>query len=250
VSGTPHIRLGGVRIDLRAGGHIRDFADHLMALTRGNLRALIEDPAVRDEAIRRVQSPPCPVRCYVSADGARHDCTCASGFQYTSDGEAQALEGCPARDVWNDLRALFLAHAAQGRGPHDPILIDCDCITPASLAVAAYLAWYAPQAHLAGVVNLGAWRDNAKRFAIGITLPPPPADPSKERVGHVYGLLNYPPPAPQPPVKLTSSDGTPWWVWDGSAHFGMDRPPASFYSTGDVVAFEIRRDDLFGLKLS
>ena len=246
MSATPHIRLGGVRIDIRAGGHIRDFADLLMALTRGNLRALIDDPIVRQEAIRRVQSPPCPVRCYVSSDGTRHDCHCASGFQYTSDGEAQALEGCPPRDVWNDLRSLFMAHHAQGRGPDEPILIDCDCITPASLAVAAYLAWYAPRTQLAGI-NLGAFRDDAKRFAIGITLPPPPKDPTKERVGHVYGLLSYMPPAPQPAVQLRAKDGSVWWVWDGAAHFGMERPPDSFYSTGEVVAYELRRDDLYGL---
>lgn len=247
---TPHIRFGGVRIDYRAGGHIRDFADLLMAMTRGNLRAMLDDPAVREEALRRVQTPPCRERCYVSPDGAQHNCVCPSGFQYASDTEAQALEGCAPGDVWNDLRSLFMAHHARGGRPDEPIVVDCDCITPAMIAVAAWLAWYAPPVYPLSGVNLGAYRNEQRRFALGITLPPPAKDPSKERVGHVYGLLNYMPPSPQPPIQLKDKSGSVWWVWDGSAHFGMERPPDTFYATGEAVAFELRRDDLYGLTLS
>lgn len=269
MGGGTHIRLGGMRYELRAGGSIHDPCELLASIARGNLRAFIDDPRLRAEIIRRVMSPPCAVRCHVSPDGARNDCDCPSGFQYTSDPEQQASIGCEARDVWNDARALLVTHEEAGRGPDDPIMIDCDCITPTSLAAAAWLAWYGPPAHpsIAGVVlggvelpappsavlsvlargrvpELGAARGEDARFAVGITLPP--EVPGKDRVGHCYGLVNRKPKAPQPPI-LMPFEGGPWWVWDLSAHFGMPRPADAFYTTGEAVAYPLVRDGLYGL---
>ncbi len=246
-----HIRIGGVRIGLRAGGQIRDAAELLEGITRINLRALRDDPSLREDAIRRVLSPPCPVRCYVSQDGARNDCDCVSGFQYASDPEAQAMAGCPARDVWNDLRSLGIGHYESGRGHHDPIVADCDCLTPATLAVYAYMAWFAPEKYnVTGVrayngFNLGAFRSDQKRFAVGITLPP--YEPGKDRIGHAYGLMNAIPLAPQPAIKMPYKEDA-WWVIDPSAHWGMKRPPDDYYGTGEFAAFEVRRENLDGLR--
>lgn len=242
-----HIKLGSGRIGLSAGSSILDAAELLEILTRINIRSLRDDPRLRTEMIRRVLSPPCETRCYVSQDGVRNDCNCASGFQWTSDPEAQALQGCPARDVWNDIRSLSVDHATIGRGPHDPIAADCDCLTPASLSVAAYLAWMAPKGYAVGGVALGAVdKRSVQRFAVGITLPPD--IPGKERIGHAYGLVNYRPPAPQPEVRVAGLKNGPWWVWDASCHWGMNRPPNEFYTTGEYVAVEVRRDALDGLK--
>ncbi len=249
MSGT-HIKLGSHRIALLAGSSIADAAGLLGEVTRINLRALRDDPSLREEAIRRVFSKPCASRCYVSRDGADHDCDCASGFQWTTDPEAQALEGCPPRDVWNDLRSLIHGHKARGAGPDEPIACDCDCLTPATLAVAAYTSWLAPKNAAIGGVNLGAYASSPSRptrFAVGITLPPP--DPSKERIGHAYGLINAVPAAPQPMIRMPFAGG-PWYVWDASAHHGMTRPPNDFYTLGKFVAFEVRRDDLDGLGLT
>lgn len=255
--GDRHIRIGSARIQYDVGASILDAADSLASIARVDLRQLRDDPRLRDEAIRRVLSPPCPTRCYVSGDGARHDCTCPSGFQWTTDPEAQALEGCPPRDVWSDIRALLAGHHAAGRGPHDPIACDCDDLTPTSIAVAGYLAWFAPETlsvsgfsdfSLEGTCarcNMGAAKGREPRFAVGITLPPPL--PGKERIGHAYGLVSYKPQAPQPEIKMPYKDGD-WWVWDASAHFGMARPANDFYTSGEYVAVEVRRDALDGLR--
>lgn len=235
-----HIKLGAGRIGLQAGASIQDAADLLAVIAGINRRSLRDDNELREDAIRRVLSPPCATRCYVSQDGAHHDCTCASGFQWTTDPEAQALEGCPARDVWNDLRSLRLGHYNRGAGPHDPIAADCDCLTPAHLAVLSHLAWDQPAGGYAvSGYQLGAVRGDAKRFAVGITLPP--LEPGKERIGHAYGLVNYMPRAPQPPIQMPFVGG-PWWVIDASAHWGMKRPPDSFYTYGEFVATEVLRD--------
>lgn len=239
-----HIRLYGRRISLRAGRSIRDAAEILEGITRVNIRALRDDPALREEAMRRVLSPPCQTRCYVSEDGASNDCNCVSGFQWTSDPEAEAMQGCPARDVWNDFVSLGVGHQAAGRGAADPIAADCDCLTPIALGAMAYLAWFAPRSYSIDGFSLGAQRSHEKRFAVGITLPPP--DPTKERIGHAYGLVNYIPKAPQPPIKMPFKGGD-WWVWDPSAHWGMTRPPDDFYATGEFVAYEVRRENLDGL---
>lgn len=257
---TTQMRIGGTRVALKLSGSLGDAADHLATMTRTNIRAMLRDPRVRDEAIRRVMTDPCVSRCYVSSDGTRNDCDCNSGFQWTTDGEAQAMmreglsgEGCPARDVWNDFTSLMIGHADSGRGHHQPIAADCDCLTPVSLAVAGYLAWFAPERlAVEGVaiggrrLNLGSLRSNDARFAVGITLPPD--EPGKERVGHAYGLMNRMPRAPQPPIKMPFKDGGPWWVWDASAHWGMTRPSDSFYTTGEFVGFEVSREGLGGLK--
>lgn len=243
--GGTQLRIGGVRIGLNAGQSILDAADLLAGVARVNLRALRDDPKLRADAVGRVLSPPCATRCYVSEDGARNDCNCLSGFQYASDPEQQAMQGCPARDVWNDLRSLLIGHAESGRGRGDPIVADCDCLTPASLAVQAYTAWYAPKGYGMGGLDLGALHDDERRFAVGITLPPP--EPGKARIGHAYSLLNRPPNPPQPPIRI-DLEGSPWWVWDGSAHWGMQRPPDSFYTTGEYVAVEVSRKDLDGLR--
>lgn len=248
---STQIRIGGVRIGLRAGAQILDACEVLEAITRINLRALRDDADLRDDAMRRVLSPPCVDRCYVSEDGSRNDCDCASGFQYASDPEAQALEGCPARDVWNDLRSLGISHHDSGRGHHEPIVADCDCLAPATIAVYAYIAWFMPDKYqIQGVrafngVNLGAYRSPEKRFAIGITLPP--FEAGKERIGHAYGLMNHIPLPPQPAIVMPYADG-PWYVLDPSAHWGMRRPPDNYYPTGEIAAFELRRDALDGLR--
>ncbi len=240
MGGGTHIKLGAGRIGLQAGATIQDASDLLAVIAGINRRALLNDGELRDDAIRRVMSPPCATRCYVSHDGSSHDCNCVSGFQWTTDPEAQALEGCPARDVWNDLRSLRLGHYSRGAGPHEPIAADCDCLTPAHLSVLSHVAWDQPTPGYAiAGIQLGAVRDTGKRFAVAITLPPP--DPSKERIGHAYGLVNYPPRAPQPLIQMPF-DGGPWYVIDASAHWGMARPPNSFYTTGEFVATEILRN--------
>jgi hypothetical protein len=127
---------------------------------------------------------------------------------------------------------------------------DCDCLTPAVLSVFGHMAWNAPKEYsVRGVpgyegFNLGAFRSEDKRFAIGITLPP--FEQGKERIGHAYGLMNTIPRAPQPTIQMPY-EGGPWWVIDPSAHWGMKRPPDDYYSTGEFVAFELRRDRLDGL---
>jgi hypothetical protein len=264
MAGATHIRLGGIRYELRAGGSISDPCEILAAITRGNLRAYLEDPRIRAEVLRRLQSPPCPVRCYVSTDGARNDCTCSSGFQYTSDPEQQASIGCEARDVWNDARALLVTHEEAGRGANDPIMVDCDCITTTGIAGAAWLAWYEPhRAPLAGIDLAGIelagppavtsllappiGSAGEAQFAIGITLPA--EVPGRVRVGHCYGLVNRKPKPPQPPIQMPFAGG-PWWVWDLSAHFGMNRPSDDFYTTGEAVAFPVVHEGLFGLRAS
>ena len=235
-----HIKLGAGRIGLQAGASIQDAADLLAVIAGINRRALQADPDMRADAIRRVLSPPCPDRCYVSSDGLHHDCYCPSGFQWTTDGEAEAMQGCPARDVWNDLRSLYLAHRNRGAGPDEPIAADCDCLTPAHLSVLSHLAWEQPRSGYAiSGVQLGDVRDAGKRFAVGITLPPP--EPGKERIGHAYGLVNYMPRAPQPPIKMPFRGG-PWWVIDASAHWGMRRPADSFYTSGEFVGTEVLRN--------
>ena len=280
MSGGTQIRLGAFRYELRAGGSILDPCEILASIARGNLRTFIEEPRVRAEMLRRLQSPPCPVRCHVSADGARNDCNCTSGFQYTSDPEQQAAIGCEARDVWNDVRALLVTHEEASRGDADPIMVDCDCITTAGIAGAAWLAWYEPhRPALAGVdlggvelagpsavasflartehasrfgagarfelgaVELGAAAE--QRFAVGITLPP--EVPGKVRVGHCYGLVTRRPKPPQPAIQMPF-EGGPWWVWDLSAHYGMPRPNDEFYTSGEAVAFPVVKEGLFGLR--
>lgn len=244
-AGGTHIRLGGHRIDLRAGNSIDDFAVLLEGIARINLLALREDPRLREEAFRRVNSPPCGTRCYVSGDGSRNDCNCASGFQWTTDPEAQAMQGCPARDVWNDFRGLGMGHHESGRGKADPIAADCDCLAPIWAAVAAYSAWFPPDNISVAGIQLGAYKNNDFRVAIGITLPP--SIPGKERIGHAYVLQNVIPPSPQPTIVMPYGGG-PWWVADPSAHWGMPRPDNDFYSSGTFVARELLRGNIEGLR--
>lgn len=251
------VRLGGARLAVSPGSLI-DAAEVLEAIARANLRAFLDDARLRDEAVRRVLSPPCPSRCYVQAGGA-NDCNCASGMQWSSDEEAQELEKCPPRDVWSDFRSLLMGHAAAGRGDSDPIVCDCDDMAPSAISVLAYLSWFAPSGYsVAGVprtapsvyralgvgVRLGAARvgiarDDGARFAIAITHPP------RADIAHAYALMNRRPPAPQPEIR--SGD---WYVWDPAAHWGMDRPAESFYFSAPPVAFELRREGLQGLSLS
>src|SRR6185436_14868943 len=241
-----HIRIGGTRIELRSGGTLRDAAEGIEWLGRTNLRALQRDPKLREEAIRRVMSPSCAERCYVRTgrDGAiHHDCHCPSGFQYSSDEHAQALESCPARDVWSDLASLIAGHHAAGRGDEDPIVCDCDDLTPAAISVAAWIAWFSPQKFGIAGVDIGAYHDDDARYAIAITRPP------GAPIAHAYGLTNREPPSPQPRIVLrTKADpsrpAAEWFVWDPAAHWGMNRPKNSFYADGEIVAYELRRDNL------
>lgn len=249
------VRIGGVHRGIGITS-VKDASEILSSVAHANLRWLRDDPeGLRDDAIRRVYSPPCATRCRVSRDGSAHDCNCASGFQWSTDPEAQALEGCPARDVWNDLPSLYHGHRMAGRGKNDPIVADCDCLTPASLAVAAYLAWFAPErmsiegvTHRGRPVNLGAMRNDEWRGAVAIALPPD--EPGKERVGHAFGLVGRPPREPQPTIRIRGADGRSWYVWDASCHWGMGRPKDSFYTTGEVVGFELRRENLDGLQFT
>lgn len=259
-----HIRLGGVRIGLQAGGTIRDPAEGLEFLARANLRALCTDAKLREEALRRVLSPPCGARCYVQRDAGgvlSHDCTCASGWQYGSDEHAQDLEGCPARDVWSDIRSLIIGHNARadlrerGTDPANaPIVADCDDLAPAALAVCAWIAWFAPRGYsVGGVSDLGSHRNDAARFAIGITLPADdPQNPEVERMAHAYGLSTLTPPAPQRDIRMGKSGL--WRVCDWAAYWGMKTPPDAYYDAtktgGEVAIFELRRDHLDGLSLS
>lgn len=271
MSGGTHIRIGGVRIDFRSGGSLAGAAEHLSVLARDNIRAFQADPRLREEAIRRVLSPPCPVRCYVSEDGNRHDCNCGGGFQYASDPEQQSLEGCQPADVWSDFPSLIAGHYTRcqrlGEDPNTtPIVADCDDLTPTSLSVAAWIAWFAPERLIAGAfteiggiasmalgmprfmrreLNLGEYRDNGARFAVAITLPPD--EPGKPRVGHAYGLTNRVPASPQPRIEMPLLGG-PWYVWDDSAHRGMARPNDGYYPKGEVVAFEISKENINGLQ--
>lgn len=256
-----HIRLGGMRIGLVQGDRqmLYAAAEILEAITRANMRDMRDDPHLRDELIRRALSLPCADRCYVRPGpggvGTTNDCNSPSGFQYASDDEKEALEGCDPSDSWSDARALLAGHHSSGRGPEDPIVADCDCLTPATLAVGAYLAWMSPSEYgLGGITlggvqrggyTLGGLRDPGARFAIGITLPPP--RPGAGQMAHAYGLTNRRPASPQPEIR--SGD---WYVWDAAAHFGMQRPQNSFYfppKPGIVVAYELRKDNLDGLTL-
>src|SRR5688572_3968361 len=119
--GGTHVKLGAGRYGLQAGATIQDASDILAVIAGMNRRAVVADSELRADSVRRVLSPPCATRCYVSQDGQHHDCTCASGYQWTTDPEAQALIGCAPRDVWNDLRSLHQDHYARGAGQHDPI---------------------------------------------------------------------------------------------------------------------------------
>jgi len=242
--GGTHVRLGGTRIDLRSTGTLGDAADLLAGLGRANVRAIRSDAALREEALRRALSPAVD-RCRVQGMGTtlRHDCTAPSGFQYASDEEAQALEACSPNDVWSDIRGLIIGHKRAGRGPDEPIVADCDDLTPSALGVAAYISWFAPPGLLApdGTLSAGQdlsrWRDDDARFAVAITRPP------KAEIAHAYGLTNRVPPWPQPKIEM----GKGWYVWDPAAHWGMPRPRDEFYRTGDVVAHEVRRADLDGI---
>lgn len=258
-----HMRVGGTRIELNAGGSIHDPCEGIEFLTRCTLRSLVADEALRAEALRRVLSPPCGSRCYVQRDASgklTHDCECRSGFHYASDENAQDLEACPARDVWSDVRSLIRGHRdradlkAAGIDPDDrPIVGDCDDLAPTGIAVCAWVAWFAPRGYtIGGVDDLGSHRNDAARFALAITLPPPPADPTIERMAHAYGLTTLAPPAPQPDIRMGKSGL--WRVWDPAAHWGMKRPPDDYYDAtktgGDVAIYELRREHLDGLKLS
>jgi hypothetical protein len=242
---STHIRLGGQRIELRSKGSLRDACDLIAALTRGNLRSIQGDLDLRAEALRRTLSPPigrCHVKQNLLGGGVHHDCNGHSGLQYASDEEAQALEACPARDVWSDWGGLIMGHAKAGRGPLDPIVCDCDDLAPAALSVASWIAWYAPK----GAVGLGGrdlheFHDDNARFAVAIT------HPRGANIAHAYALTSKKPPAPQPTIRMGSAKE--WYVWDPAAHWGMKRPGDEFYENGEVVAFEIRRSDLQGLTL-
>ena len=185
--GAPHggtqIRFGNERVELRSGGTLDDAACLLAGLARANVRAIQKDEDLRTEAIRRTLSPPID-RCYVKggpANGLHHDCTGESGFQYASDEEQQALEGCKPSDVWSDLRALLAGHQQAGRGPKDPIVCDCDDLAPAAAGMYAWLAWFAPDGLVTpkdswygeGQKIMGLGEANRKaRFALAITRPP------------------------------------------------------------------------------
>jgi hypothetical protein len=249
---STHIRLGAHRIEIRSKGSLKDACDLLGGLTRGNLRTLVSDSSIRAEGVRRALSPAIG-RCYVKHDvlsgGVRHNCNGHSGFQYASDEEQQALEACPARDVWSDLGGLFAGHAKAGRGPDDPVVADCDDLAPAALSVAGYLAWFidrdAPELAGLGGLSYDRLHDDHARFAVAIT------HPKGANIAHAYGLTNRVPPAPQPRIALASAGGgETWYVWDPAAHWGMNRPPDDFYRKGELVGFEIRREDLHGLDLA
>jgi hypothetical protein len=122
---------------------------------------------------------------------------------------------------------------------------DCDDLAPAAVSVGAYIAWYAPRGTRGiGGRDLSGFNDDQARFAIAIT------HPEGANIAHAYALTNRVPPAPQPRIALASaSGGETWYVWDPAAHWGMQRPPDDFYRRGEVVAFEIRRDDLHGMDL-
>ncbi len=87
-----------------------------------------------------------------------------------------------------------------------------------------------------GAAHVGIKRDPGARFAIAITHPP------NADIAHAYGLMNRRPPAPQPEIKNGE-----WYVWDPAAHWGMPRPPDSFYFGSEPTAFELRRDNIQGI---
>jgi hypothetical protein len=253
--GGTQIRFGDQRVELRSGGTLDDAAYLLAGLARANVRAMERDADLRDEAIRRTLSPPID-RCYVKGDqsvGMRHDCTGESGYQYASDEEQQALEGCRPSDVWSDIRALLAGHEQAKRGPKDPIVCDCDDLAPAAAGVYAWLAWFGKDGL---TIPKGSWYgDDGKkiqglgdssrkaRFALAITRPP------RAPIAHAYVLTSQRPKPPQPPIRLAGSEGESWWVLDPAAHWGMPRPQDSFYGYGEVVAHELRHDSLEGLKV-
>lgn len=242
--GGTHIRIGGTRIGLHSNGGLTDAAELLVGLARANVRALRDDPDLRQETLRRVLSPAVD-RCRVQPNGS-HNCDAPSGFQYASDEEAQALESCAPNDVWSDIRGLYAGHKKAGRGANDPVVCDCDDLTPTALAAAAWISWLAPKGSIAPPGSLSAgtdlagWHDDDARFAIAITRP------KNAPIAHAYGLVNRPPPAPQPTIPM----GQCWYVWDPAAHWGMPRPKDSFYKDGEIVAHELLRDHLDGLRIT
>ena len=127
---STHIRIGGVRIRLNAGGTLRDPAEGLEYIARCNLRALQADPKLREEALRRVLSPPCSARGYVQrasfyqskGDDERALATYRRAVQLDrASAEAQlgiALNsGIGVEDLWavaKDVAALAFAHRGCG----------------------------------------------------------------------------------------------------------------------------------------
>jgi len=251
------LRFGDQLVDLRLCGTLDDAAFLLVGLARANVRALNRDKDVCTEAIRRVLSPPID-RCYVQGhgNGLSHDCTGESGFQYASDEEQQALEGCRPSDVWSDFTALLSGHDQAGRGMDDPVVCDCDDMGPVACGVFAWLAWFGEKGMR---TPKGSWYPEGQeipglgkasrgaRFAIAITKPP------RAPIAHAYVLMSKPPGPPQPEIrmKIEGAGGKPedWWVLDPAAHWGMPRPDDGFYGRGEVVAHELRQDSLNGLKV-
>ncbi len=250
-----HIRIGGVRYDVRATGSVVDAADLLASLTRANVRRLRDDAVIREEAMRRILSPPCFVQCRTVPNPFGPDtsqCGCDSGFQYMSDEAQQRLEGCAPNDVWSDVGALLLNHRSIGHsaGKSDaqidaePIPCDCDDLLTAALGGACYLAWY-------GSGRYQRYLDPEAEFAAAITRPPntaPPGQPPNNNMAHAYGLVTRRPEAPQPEIQLRDRSGKIWWVWDQAAHWGMPRPSDAYYGRGVVTAFPVIRPGLDGIE--
>lgn len=242
----PRLRIGGDTRDVHLHGTVWDASDLLTSLTRTNLRSFVPgpwgpgDPELADAMNRRCLTAPCDRQCFVVQHGrgglTKTGCSCSSGWQYTSDEDVQALEGCEPNDVWNDARALQKHHLKIGRGENDPILCDCDDLTAICGACAAYSAWKSAGSPME---NGRAVTPPGCDIRVGITRPP------TKNMAHAYMLSSWAPIAGEPRIKVRPPKSSEdLFVFDPAGRWGMKRPDPSFYGRGDVAVYRVRFEDL------
>lgn len=239
----PTVRVGDKDRDVRLRGNVYDHADLLCSVARTALRAFIGgpwgdgDPALAQDMIRRIHTPPCAQQCFViaHADGStsKRGCHCpGSGWHYTSDEDVQKLEGKPAADVWNDPVAILKHHQEIGGGDDDPIKCDCDDLALILAAVSLYEAWIA-----AGCPMRQGLPIDPPDCEIWVTITQPP----EANTAHAYVESGSPLIADEPILRLSNG----LYVTDPAKRWGMRAPPDSFYSTGKIARYRLRMADLF-----
>lgn len=219
-----------MRIRLR--GSIRDACDVLAAMARANLRALLADDSLAREVVRRFdrENEGCCFRAANPRNPRQVGCHCQVGIQYETDEDIQVAEGCKPDDVWSDIRSLLHFHERMGRGPEDPVLGDCDDITPIVGAFGKFVE---------------ALNGGGDRIRIYCAIVRPLESP----MAHAYLLQDVPPPPGEPVTRRSETEihgenVKDLYVYDPSARYGMRRPPASYYLTGEHAAFPLRLRDL------
>lgn len=239
----PRLRVGSEPLDFNLHGSVWDAADLLTVLARTNLRSFITGPwgpgdeDLAKEMIKRCASAPCGNQCSLvtgpNGNQITSGCTCTAGWQYTSDEDAQVMEGCAPRDVWSDARGLLIAHEKMGLGNADPIRCDCDDLTAINAATAKYAAWKHDGSPKVG----GRPADGDADVRIAITRP------RGKNMAHAYILTSMAPLAGEPDIKLRV-DGRDLNVFDPAGRWGMTRPTDDFYGDGEVAVYPLRFADL------